>query len=65
MEEVHEFGLDLKYKLNFLGERVELEGGGIFTRIEGLDLNTEPVRFSFSDLDKNEWFTYIGIRWRW
>jgi hypothetical protein len=64
-EEVHEFGLDLKYKLNFMGERMELEGGGIFSRIHGLDLNTDPIRFTFSDRDENEWFAYIGVRWRW
>ena len=64
-EEVWEFGLDLKYKLNFMGERIELEGGGIFSRIKNLDLNTDPVRFDFSDLDKDEWFTYFGLRWWW
>jgi hypothetical protein len=64
-EEVHEVGLDLTYKLDFMGERIELEGGGIFSRIENLDLNTDPVRFDLSDRDENEWFTYVGVRWRW
>jgi hypothetical protein len=48
-----------------MGERMELEGGGIFSRIHGLDLNTDPIRFTFSDRDENEWFAYIGVRWRW
>ncbi len=64
-EEVREYGLDLKYKINFRGENIELEGGGIFSRIEGLDLNADPIRFELSDLDENEWFLYFGIRWRW
>ena len=64
-EEVHEFGLDLKYKVNFKDQKIELEGGGIFSRIEGLDVNMDPVRFDLSGLDKNEWFIYFGIRWRW
>lgn len=64
-ERVQEFGIDLKYKLNFMGQRIELEGGGIFSRIHNLDVNTDPVRFTISDRDENEWFTYIGARWRW
>jgi hypothetical protein len=64
-EKVREFGLDLKYKLNLMGQRIELEGGGIFSRIRNLDVNTDPIRFTISDRDENEWFTYIGARWRW
>jgi hypothetical protein len=65
VETVREVGLDLRYKLTLMGQKVELEGGGIFSRIENLDVNTDPVRFGFSDQDKDEWFAYVGGRWRW
>ncbi len=64
-EEVREFGLNLKYKLKFMGQRIELLGGGIFSRIENLDVDTDAVQFNFSGKDENEWFTYLSARWYW
>jgi hypothetical protein len=46
-------------------EQVELEGGTVFSRIKNLDLDRDPVRFSISDQDENEWFGHAGLRWRW
>jgi hypothetical protein len=64
-EKVREVGVDLTYKLNFMGEKIELEGGGVFSRIENLDRNTDPVRFDISNQDKDEWFAHLGVTWRW
>jgi hypothetical protein len=64
-EEVNEFGLDMKYKTTIMGERIEIESGGVFSHIKNLDLDTDPVRFNISDQDENEWFVYAGLRWRW